>query len=79
MERMEEGMARDLEDSVSEELMKPIDKIQLIKVLMKIVQELCDIDESSLIWKDRKIKFRHYPRIEATDRTLRAIDVTIEV
>lgn len=69
---------RDTEDRLIEELLKPMDKIQLIKVLTKIVQELCDKDESTLVWKDRKIKFRHYPRLEATDRELRAIEVTIE-
>lgn len=57
---------------------KPIAKSKLIKILDQTIQHITEMEDKNLVLMEGKIKFRQYPRLEPTDKTLRAIDVTIE-
>lgn len=55
-----------------------MDRMKLINILSRVIQDISDKDGSCFHWKEGKIKFRQYERMGLYSDQLRAIDVTIE-
>lgn len=62
----------------TEQKVEGMDKMKLIKILSQMIQQISDKEEAELHWKEGKIKFRQYERIDGNQDQIHAIDVTIE-
>lgn len=55
-----------------------MDKNKLIKMLTQIIQQICDREEETLRFEDRKIRFRQFEHLSEKQGEFNVLDVTIE-